>query len=117
MGFLVCALFVWLISHQPAVLFSQNKPAISNQQIVLFSQNKPAPAISHQFWFGVINRPFFYQTEPVRPVTTVFQLVENGFLILGASRPQASLHLYNLLPTWGTQIYSRPRDAFREFDF
>jgi hypothetical protein len=22
-------LFVWLISHQPAVLFSQNKPAIS----------------------------------------------------------------------------------------
>jgi hypothetical protein len=24
------ALFVWLISHQPAVLFSQNKPAINN---------------------------------------------------------------------------------------
>jgi hypothetical protein len=24
------ALFVWLISHQPAVLFSQNKSAISN---------------------------------------------------------------------------------------
>jgi hypothetical protein len=42
------ALFVWLISHQPAVLFSQNKSAISNQPIVLFSQNKPAPAISHQ---------------------------------------------------------------------
>jgi hypothetical protein len=42
------ALFVWLISHQPAVLFSQNKPANSNQPAVLFSQNKPAPAISHQ---------------------------------------------------------------------
>jgi hypothetical protein len=42
------ALFVWLISHQPAVLFSQNKPATSNQPIVLFSQNKSAPAISHQ---------------------------------------------------------------------
>jgi hypothetical protein len=41
-------LFVWLISHQPAVLFSQNKSAISNQPAVLFSQNKPAPAISHQ---------------------------------------------------------------------
>jgi hypothetical protein len=41
-------LFVWLISHQPAVLFSQNKPATSNQSTVLFSQNKPAPAISHQ---------------------------------------------------------------------
>jgi hypothetical protein len=42
------ALFVWLISHQPTVLFSQNKPAITNQPAVLFSQNKPAPAISHQ---------------------------------------------------------------------
>jgi hypothetical protein len=43
-----CSLFVWLISHQPAVLFSQNKPATSNQPAVLFSQNKPAPAINHQ---------------------------------------------------------------------
>jgi hypothetical protein len=57
------ALFVWLISHQPAVLFSLNKPAINNQPTVLFSQNKPAinnqsavlfsqnkstPAIRHQ---------------------------------------------------------------------
>jgi hypothetical protein len=40
--------FVWFISHQPAVLFSQNKPAIRNQPAVLFSQNKPAPAISNQ---------------------------------------------------------------------
>jgi hypothetical protein len=44
----LCNLFVWLTSHQPAVLFSQNKPAISNQPAVLFSQNKSAPAISHQ---------------------------------------------------------------------
>jgi hypothetical protein len=44
----VSALFAWLISHQPAVLFSQNKPASSNQPAVLFSQNKPAPSISHQ---------------------------------------------------------------------
>jgi hypothetical protein len=43
-----CALFVCLISHQPTVLLSQNKPAINNQPIVLFSQNKSAPAISHQ---------------------------------------------------------------------
>jgi hypothetical protein len=42
------ALFAWFISHQPAVLFSQNKPATSNQPAVLFSQNKPAPAINHQ---------------------------------------------------------------------
>jgi hypothetical protein len=41
-------LFAWLISHQPAVLFSHNKLATSNQPAVLFSQNKPAPAISHQ---------------------------------------------------------------------
>jgi hypothetical protein len=42
------SLFGRLISHQPAVLFSQNKPATSNQPAVLFSQNKPAPAINHQ---------------------------------------------------------------------
>jgi hypothetical protein len=42
------ALFAWLISHQPAVLFSHNKLAISNQPTVLFSQNKPALDISHQ---------------------------------------------------------------------
>jgi hypothetical protein len=41
-------LFAWLISHQTAVFFSQNKPATSNQPTVLFSQNEPAPAISHQ---------------------------------------------------------------------
>jgi hypothetical protein len=40
--------FVWLITHQPPVLFSQNKPATSNQSAVLFSQNKPAPTITHQ---------------------------------------------------------------------
>jgi hypothetical protein len=38
------ALFVWLISHRPAVLFSQNKSAISNQPTILFSQNKSASA-------------------------------------------------------------------------
>jgi hypothetical protein len=41
-------MFVWFISHQPAVLFSQNKSATSNQPTVFFSQNKSAPAISHQ---------------------------------------------------------------------
>jgi hypothetical protein len=40
--------FVRLISHQSAMLFSQNKLATSNQPTVLFSQNKSAPAISHQ---------------------------------------------------------------------
>jgi hypothetical protein len=40
--------FARLISYQPAVLFSHNKPAINNQPAVLFSQNTPAPAISHQ---------------------------------------------------------------------
>jgi hypothetical protein len=41
------ALFAWLISHQPTVLFSQNKPTTSNQPAVPFSHNKPAPIISH----------------------------------------------------------------------
>jgi hypothetical protein len=44
----ICSLFARLISDQPAVLFSLNKPATSNQSAVLFSQNKPAPVISHQ---------------------------------------------------------------------
>jgi hypothetical protein len=42
------SLFIRLISHQPAVLFSQNKPAINNQPTIFFSHNKSAPAISHQ---------------------------------------------------------------------
>jgi hypothetical protein len=41
-------LFAWLISHQPAVLFSHNKPTTNIQPTVLFSQNKLAPAIGHQ---------------------------------------------------------------------
>jgi hypothetical protein len=44
----VYAMFAWLISHQPAVLLSRNKPDTNNQPTVFFSQNKPAPAISHQ---------------------------------------------------------------------
>jgi hypothetical protein len=47
-NFQIIATFVWLISHQPVVLFSQNKPATSNQPPALFSQKKTAPAISQQ---------------------------------------------------------------------
>jgi hypothetical protein len=53
----VPSLFAWLISHQPAVFFSQNKPATNNQLTVLFSQNKPAPAISHQPTEQAQNKP------------------------------------------------------------
>jgi hypothetical protein len=41
-------MFVSIISHQRAVLFSQNKSATNKQSAALFSQNKSAPAISHQ---------------------------------------------------------------------
>jgi hypothetical protein len=41
------SLFAWLIGHQPAVLFPQNKLAISNQLAVLFFQNKSASVINH----------------------------------------------------------------------
>jgi hypothetical protein len=34
------------LAYQPAVFFSQNKPATSNQPTVFFSQNKSAPAAS-----------------------------------------------------------------------
>jgi hypothetical protein len=40
-------MFAFLIGHQPAVLFTQNKLATSNLSAVFFSQNKSAPAISH----------------------------------------------------------------------
>jgi hypothetical protein len=54
-----CSLFAWLISHQPTVFFSQNKPATINQPAVLFSQNKSAPTISHQpneqAWMGLFH--------------------------------------------------------------
>jgi hypothetical protein len=57
-------LFASLISHQSAVLFSQNKSATSNQPAVLFSQNKPAPAISHQPNEQAVRQTFFKeQTE------------------------------------------------------
>jgi hypothetical protein len=46
--FIINGLFVWLTSHHPAVLFSQNKSATSNQPTILFPHNKSAPAISHQ---------------------------------------------------------------------
>jgi hypothetical protein len=65
------AVFAWLISHQPAVLFSHNKPATSNQPAVLFSQNKPAPAISHQPNEQAVSTHkdpgVFYPLSPVRP--------------------------------------------------
>jgi hypothetical protein len=45
--FVSVALFVRLISHRPAVFFSQNKLATSNQSAVLFSHSKSAPARVH----------------------------------------------------------------------
>jgi hypothetical protein len=38
------------LAYQPPAnsIFLSDKPATSNQPAVLFSQNKPAPAISHQ---------------------------------------------------------------------
>jgi hypothetical protein len=41
-------LFVWLISHQPAVLFFQNKP-VTSQQYFSFRTNQP-PATSQQYF-------------------------------------------------------------------
>jgi hypothetical protein len=44
----VIALFAWLISHQPPVLFSHNKPATNKQPAILFSHNKSAPTTTNQ---------------------------------------------------------------------
>jgi hypothetical protein len=48
------ALFAWLISHQPAVLFSHNKPTTRNQSAVFFSQNKSASATSQMFYVAML---------------------------------------------------------------
>jgi hypothetical protein len=62
------ALFAWLISHQPAILFSQNKPATSNQPTVLFSQNKPAPATSQPNRLIYSVRLVFYVQTLLNPL-------------------------------------------------
>jgi hypothetical protein len=63
----VYALFAWLIGHQPAVLFSQTKPATNNPTAVLFSQNKPAPAVSHQPNEQVVRFNLHNQTTSTGP--------------------------------------------------
>jgi hypothetical protein len=113
---LLCALFVWLISHQPAVLFSQNKSAISNQPTVIPSQNKPAPAISHQpteqavAFFGLLYcRPAVWTDRLVR--TTIHIRIKSIASINACKATYKRLfklrhHLARLLPTlvlfiWG----------------
>jgi hypothetical protein len=54
------SLFARLISHQPAVFFSQNESATSNQPAVLFTQNKPALAISHQPTEQAVHRSTYH---------------------------------------------------------
>jgi hypothetical protein len=71
-------LFAWLISHQPTVLFSQNKPATNNQPAVLFSQNKPAPAISHQPNERSQSRP-----GGRRPCSFLMLLMQQAVLVVG----------------------------------
>jgi hypothetical protein len=58
-GVRIFALLVWLMSHQPTVLFSHNKSATSNQPAVFISHNKSTPAISHQ-----PNEQVVYRTPP-----------------------------------------------------
>jgi hypothetical protein len=67
------SLFVRLISHQPAVLFSQNKPTTSNQPAVLFSHNKSALAISHQpNEQTVVNASFPFAREDKKSSCSIF---------------------------------------------
>jgi hypothetical protein len=61
----LASLFAWLINHQPAVLFSQNKPATNNQPTILFSQHKLAPATNHQPNEQDIGHCLWYMTKPI----------------------------------------------------
>jgi hypothetical protein len=100
-------LFAWLISHQPAVLFSHNKPATSNQLAVLFSQNKPAPAISHQpteqavveIWFivaGGRGRPWCLSLQYLVCRWSGLYTAKHGGTM---SPPMAWLFFYNIMIT------------------
>jgi hypothetical protein len=63
------ALFVWLISHQPAVLFSQNKPAtVTSQQYFSLRTNQHQPSATSQ-----TNMPL---ANLVRVVDVTLPLVE-----------------------------------------
>jgi hypothetical protein len=42
------ALFAWLISHQPTVLFSQNKPARTSQRCSSLRTNQHQPSATSQ---------------------------------------------------------------------
>jgi hypothetical protein len=74
----LCSLFARLISHQPAVLFSQNKSATSNQPAVLFFQNKSAPAISHQPTEQVTCIMEIRQDHALQPETNFGLLAKNS---------------------------------------
>jgi hypothetical protein len=105
------ATFAWLISHQPAVLFSQNKLAIINQRTVFFSQNKPASVISNQpnEHAGVQTGPSGEARVPPRPGRWATsapprrqKLSSARYLAAGSSGCGAHL--------WGTPRRCRGRD-------
>jgi hypothetical protein len=73
-GALAPRLFVWLISHQLTVLFSQNKPAI-NQQYFSLRTNQHQPSATSQ-----TNRP---------PLATPLGGTEGG-----KSKPQDTVRQY-----------------------
>jgi hypothetical protein len=74
-----------LISHQPAVLLSEQ---ISHQQpaTVFFSQNKPAPAISHQPTEHAVFRHFLASPPPTESSSYRLVCLSGLWLFAKASR-------------------------------
>jgi hypothetical protein len=63
----VYTLFAWLISHQPTIFFSQNKPAAAiSQQYFSLRTNQHQPSATSQ-----TNRPSFSNIHQL-PVTSIF---------------------------------------------
>jgi hypothetical protein len=91
------ALFVWLISHQPTVLFSQNKPATSNQPAVLFSHNKSAPAISHQpSTTSQTNRPLSRLELQLHKRWCIIRVVRVEMVCYAANKCRSNFHAKQL---------------------
>jgi hypothetical protein len=91
--------FVWLIGHQPVVLFSQNKSAINNQPTVLFSQNKSA----------INNQPTILFSQNKSAPTTSHQPTEQADnTCLRMHHASSSTRLQVVLPTTPTSNGASP---------
>jgi hypothetical protein len=88
------ALFAWLISHQPTILLSQNKPANNNQPTLRTNQHRPSASrqtnrLTHQFPGTVRNPPPPCSSSVVtRAPGTIGQNENGGGVVVSPAQPK-----------------------------